>query len=172
MYCIHRGAASALMSERSALGARGGWYGACFVGATRSFTLRTVWLGWSSVSCIYTTSRWHLGLPESPPVFLSPPSPPLLPLSPPLPFSLLPLPLSLPLLPLPPPFTVLAQREGDLRLAGYGASRLAGRLEIFLNGEWGTVCSPRDTLDVTKVACRQLGLGHFVGHVPGSSSLR
>ena len=96
MYCIHRGAASALMSERSALGARGGWYGACFVGATRSFTLRTVWLGWSSVSCIYTTSRWHLGLPESPPVFLSPPSPPLLPLSPPLPFSLLPLPLSLP----------------------------------------------------------------------------
>ncbi|CAI8003352.1 Deleted in malignant brain tumors 1 protein [Geodia barretti] len=67
---------------------------------------------------------------------------------------------------------VLAQREGDLRLAGYGASRLAGRLEIFLGGEWGTVCSHRDTLDVTKVACRQLGLGHFVGHVPGSSSLR
>ena len=143
-------------SERSALGARGGWYGACFVGATQMY-VAIYWLGWSSVSC--TPPLAGIWVHPDPHPFFSLPSLP-------------PPPLSLSLPPPSPPFPVLAQREGDLRLAGYGASRLAGRLEIFLGGEWGTVCSHRDTLDVTKVACRQLGLGHFVGHVPGSSSLR
>ena len=99
--------------------------------------------------------------PPSLPPFLPSSFPPSLPPS---------LPLSLPLsLPpsLPPslPSSVFAQREGDLRLDGYGASTLAGRLEVYLRGQWGTVCGDGEFNSVAaKVACRQLGLGHAVGY--------
>ena len=67
---------------------------------------------------------------------------------------------------------VASQQEGDLRLSGYGASRLAGRLEIYLDSQWGTVCGGDDTTNtVAKVACRQLRLGHYIGQL-GTSSLR
>ena len=54
-----------------------------------------------------------------------------------------------------------AQRSGDLRLARgliTNSSFSSGRLEIYINGEWGTVCADayfgyRDA----NVACRQLG---------------
>ena len=59
-------------------------------------------------------------------------------------------------------------RDGDLRLNGHGASRFSGRLEIFYNGEWGTVCAAADALFLDfdykagSVACRQMGLGNVV----------
>ena len=50
-------------------------------------------------------------------------------------------------------------QEGQLRLVANSGSTggSIGRLEVFLNGQWGTVCD--DDFDVTdaRVACRQLG---------------
>ncbi len=54
---------------------------------------------------------------------------------------------------------ILAQEEGeegDLRLTGSNTEQ-GGRLEIFLQNRWGTVCSFLfDQVDAD-VACRQLG---------------
>ena len=45
--------------------------------------------------------------------------------------------------------------EGDLRLIG-GTGNGNGRLEIYRNGRWGTICSNDWDKNATQVACRQL----------------
>ena len=55
-----------------------------------------------------------------------------------------------------------AQNEGDLRLVGFEATRLAGRLELFRSNTWYTICNDYFSLATTNVACRQLGLGYAV----------
>ena len=48
--------------------------------------------------------------------------------------------------------------NGDLRLNTAGSSRTyAGRLEIYYNGQWGTVCDDEFAKPEADVACRQLG---------------
>ncbi|RDD42220.1 Mucin-like protein, partial [Trichoplax sp. H2] len=51
--------------------------------------------------------------------------------------------------------------EGDLRLVG-GASSNEGRLEIYHNNQWGTICHDGFNTNDGKVACRQLGYTGFV----------
>ena len=65
--------------------------------------------------------------------------------------------------------------EGTVRLVG-GTNPLEGRVEIFLLGQWGTVCGYRqrygygywDLADAT-VVCHQLGYVRAVG-VPGTAT--
>ena len=55
-----------------------------------------------------------------------------------------------------PFFTTLDCTNGDLRLAN-GQTSSEGRLEICINGVWGTVCDDYWGRDDAQVACAQLG---------------
>ena len=48
--------------------------------------------------------------------------------------------------------------DGDLRLNTEGSTQtFSGRLDIYYNGQWGTVCDNGFAQTEADVACRQLG---------------
>ena len=51
---------------------------------------------------------------------------------------------------------MLSYTSDDVRLVDGSNSRI-GRLELFINGIWGTVCGRNFQTDEAKVACRMLG---------------
>ncbi|KAJ8026067.1 Deleted in malignant brain tumors 1 protein [Holothuria leucospilota] len=60
-----------------------------------------------------------------------------------------------------------APENGTVRLVG-GSDMFSGRLEIFLKGEWGSVCDDDWHLTDANVVCRQLGYGKAIRHTVGS----
>ena len=54
--------------------------------------------------------------------------------------------------------------DGDVRLAGDGSTAMVGRLEVYWNGRWGTVCGRTFGMAEAHTACRQLGLGYAASY--------
>ncbi|XP_064424016.1 deleted in malignant brain tumors 1 protein [Latimeria chalumnae] len=59
--------------------------------------------------------------------------------------------------------------EGGIRLEN-GTDACQGRLEIFHNGAWGTVCGDGWDMSETSVVCQQLGCGKALGYKHNSAS--
>lgn len=55
-----------------------------------------------------------------------------------------------------------------VRLAGEKRKHNEGRLEVFYNGEWGTVCDDDFSLYAAHIACRDLGYMEANTWAPGS----
>uniref|UniRef100_A0A673H131 Lysyl oxidase homolog n=1 Tax=Sinocyclocheilus rhinocerous TaxID=307959 RepID=A0A673H131_9TELE len=61
------------------------------------------------------------------------------------------------------------QPKIQLRLAGDKRKHYEGRLEVFYNNEWGTICDDDFSIEAAHVACRELG---YLGAVAWSPSAK
>ena len=52
-----------------------------------------------------------------------------------------------------------------MRLVGDGTTARQGRLEVFHDGEWGTVCKDGFTDVAAKIACNGLGFGYVIAQI-------
>ena len=52
---------------------------------------------------------------------------------------------------------MLAERPAPVRLRGPSSANGTGRVEIFHDGRWGTICTDQWDIYDARVACRQLG---------------
>ena len=62
------------------------------------------------------------------------------------------------------PIIFIANQVRLVSQTGRTSNLSAGRLEIFINGQWGTVCDDLFGITDADVACRQLGYSEAVGY--------
>ena len=55
---------------------------------------------------------------------------------------------------------IVACMDGAVRLRGSSSPRI-GRVEVCINGTWGTVCSRSWSYQSASVVCRQLGFSPY-----------
>lgn len=60
------------------------------------------------------------------------------------------------------------QPKIQLRLAGDKGKHYEGRLEVFYNNEWGTICDDDFSIEAAHVACRELGFLAAVAWSPSA----
>lgn len=56
----------------------------------------------------------------------------------------------------------------QLRLGGEKRKHYEGRVEVFYNGEWGTVCDDDFSISAAQVVCRELGFMDAVSWAPSA----
>ena len=66
------------------------------------------------------------------------------------------------------PDICFTEKFPSIRLEGPLSSSGTGRVEIFYNGEWGTICDNYWDINDVKVACRQLGYRYGISALRGS----
>lgn len=60
------------------------------------------------------------------------------------------------------------QPKIQLRLAGNKRKNYEGRVEVFYNNEWGTVCDDDFSIEAAHVVCRELGFLGAVSWLPSA----